>query len=550
MDTRARISHLLRRTAFVAVAGALLAPVAAGAAEPAKKPVAQAAKKKSKSRAPVIRSVSPKNVAVGETLTIRGRNFRRGRGKNTVVFKRDRGRAVFVKADVGTKKLIKVVIPARLKSSMAIESGQPVPTRFRLRVLTTRLGKRFTRNGLSPVVGPERPKDGPPEASATGDCDGDKILNGADADDDNDLLPDTTEKSFKLDACKPDSDGDSVSDGFEYRSALDLNDDEHQEPNTFLPYPGKRPYPNPLDGTDGNTDFDGDSLTLTEEYKLWRFTVGQGAADSLDALTYSDGEQYTMSTRGADGRRRPTLAAAGYNRQAEFIDWLQKHGYWYVAIPFDTVRPLLDVNRSGGPSPIDSGPRADYLHSEDQWLDRDEDGYLSDDERDEDADGLSNFTEAHGEMSQGWWDKKYDRETPFRIAYAGTQLDDADTDGDGVRDGADDQDHDDVPNLVELSRNMVTGRDFDSPRTSKNAEFIEGSTTERLREPYYGRVNPFNPCLPLWNSRTCPRVIEFGNTWAPFDGPTYGDRPFAGFLGEGTFAGDPEGDDPNYLVRN
>ena len=36
-----------------------------------------------------------------------------------------------------------------------------------------------------------------------------------------------------------------------------------------MPYPGKRPYPNPLDGTDANTDYDGDSLTLGEEYKLW-----------------------------------------------------------------------------------------------------------------------------------------------------------------------------------------------------------------------------------------------------------------------------------------
>jgi hypothetical protein len=536
MDTRARISHLLRRTALVAVAGALLAPVAAGAAEPAKKPVAQAAKKKSKSRAPVIRSVSPKNVAVGETLTIRGKNFRRGRGKNTVIFKRDRGRAVFVKADVGTRKLLKVVIPAKLTKSMAIESGSPVPTRFRLRVLTTRLGRKYTSARMSPIIGPERPKEGPEEAAPSGDCDGDKVLNRVDADDDNDLLPDTTEKSFKLDGCNPDTDGDSVSDGYEYRSALDLNDDEHQNPNKNLPYPGKRPYPNPLDGADGGTDFDGDSLTLTEEYKLWRFTVAQGAPDSLDALTYTDGEQYSISTRGGDGRRVKALPAVGYAKQADFIAWLQASGYWNVSIPFDTVRPLLDVNRNGV---VDSGARGQYVHAEDHWLDRDEDGYLSDDERDEDADGLSNFMEAHGELSQGWWDNRYDRETPFRIAYTGTQLDDPDTYGDGVRDGADDQDHDDVPNLVELSRNMVTGRDFDSPKTGKNA--TQTAAGGPLYAPGYGRVNPFNPCLPYYNSRTCPRYIEFGSSWAPFDGPTFGELQLPG---------DPDGDDPNYLVRN
>ena len=54
-----------------------------------------------------------------------------------------------------------------------------------------------------------------------------------------------------------DTDGDGVEDGYEYRSAKDLNDDEHQQPNTFLPYPGKRPYANPL-FKDAGIDYDGD----------------------------------------------------------------------------------------------------------------------------------------------------------------------------------------------------------------------------------------------------------------------------------------------------
>ena len=36
---------------------------------------------------------------VGDTISIRGRNFSRGKNKNTVVFKRDGARAVFAKAD-------------------------------------------------------------------------------------------------------------------------------------------------------------------------------------------------------------------------------------------------------------------------------------------------------------------------------------------------------------------------------------------------------------------------------------------------------------------
>ena len=92
---------------------------------------------------------------------------------------------------------------------------------------------------------------------------------------------------------------------------------------------------------------------------------------------------------------------------------------------------------------------------------------------------------------------------------------DADTDGDGVRDGADDQDHDDVPNVMELSRIAASGLDDRKP----------GFLCTRGHRPpdglpppdAYGRVNPFNPCLP---DRALPHLPEAvnGETGAPFDG--------------------------------
>ena len=59
------------------------------------------------------------NVEIGQKLEIRGRYFLRGRNKNTVVFKRTGGKAVFVKADVGTTKLLRLTVPdeARRRSS-------------------------------------------------------------------------------------------------------------------------------------------------------------------------------------------------------------------------------------------------------------------------------------------------------------------------------------------------------------------------------------------------------------------------------------------------
>ena len=139
----------------------------------------------------------------------------------------------------------------------------------------------------SPLVGPEKPP-APPKpkaANPNGDCDGDGQINRVDTDDDNDLLTDDVEKGFDLDQCKADTDGDKVEDGYEYQSARDLNDDEHQTPNDYIPYPEKRPYPNALDRTDAYTDHDGDDLTLLEEYRLWKVTLENG--ESGDAVTFT-----------------------------------------------------------------------------------------------------------------------------------------------------------------------------------------------------------------------------------------------------------------------
>jgi hypothetical protein len=422
---------------------------------------------------------------------------------------------VFVKADVGTRKMLKVELSDKLGDALLVRNGAPAATQFRLRVLSRRFGKKFTALRLSPTVGPELPPapPAPPAADPEGDCDGDGQLNGVDGDDDNDLLGDTLEKSLKLDGCKTDTDDDEVEDGYEYQSARDLNDDEHQDPNTYAPYPGTRPYPNPLDATDGNSDYDGDSLTLLEEYELWRLTIRQGGPRDLAALSYSDGEQYSVSSRaGGTGRRTPTLAAAGYAKHQAFLSWANNNGYRNVALSyvgdsiFDgladdwfegrTMFDIRDLDRSGSVS----GFEPTYYDNGNGWLD--------DSERDEDADGLTNHMEAGGCLSRrGWWDSLYDKETPYYLDLAGTRLDDADTDGDGVRDGADDQDHDDVPNMMECSRQDATHLPLD-PRPPLGPP--------PAGRPAKGFLNPFNPCLPHQRSRTCNRHPGIDGAWAPY----------------------------------
>jgi hypothetical protein len=475
---------------------------------------------------------------VGERLTIRGRDFRAGKGRNTVVFKRDGGRTLFVKADLSTRKLIRVTVPARLEALLPVRDGARQYARFRVRVLSARLGRSFTPLSRSPRLGMP--------VAADGDCDSDGRTNRVDDDDDNDLLPDALEGRYRLVECDADTDDDGVGDGYEFASARDLNDDEYQGANTALPCPASRPYPNPLDGKDANTDFDGDSLTLAEEHLLWRFTltsrteVSGTALDHpallsrfalLDALTYSDGEQYSIRERcpsaanpdacgsGDAGRRVPALAAADYAKHAEFTRWAESAGYrtvfltdappWWMHAVTRHEYGLFDVDRSGIEEAFEA---VDF--------DRDGDRFLSDDERDEDADGLSNFDETHGRMLPSYWSACYTQETPYPVAYAGTEVTNPDSDGDTVRDGADDQDHDDIPNVMELSR-IAASHENDRHATKGGCTPADGLPTDLHHPSTYGRVNPFNPCLPLGDpsvSRTCKRARDFTEPPAPFDG--------------------------------
>ena len=507
MELVARTSPLPRRAATMAALAALLISSAFAGA------TAAPAQAKKKAKAPVITKASPMTVGVGQTLTIRGRSFLRGRNRTTVVFKRDGARAVFVKAQLSTAKLLKVTVPASLAKYFRTQGGQPVATRFRLRVLATRLSRKYTSVKRSPFIGPA-----PAVAAADGDCDGDKIKNGVDPDDDNDLLSDKLEADLHTDPCKLDTDGDGVEDGYEYESALNLNDDDFQQPNADLFYPAKLPYPNPLFAGDQDTDFDGDSLTLSEEQALWKYTyeVTRTDARTLTPLSYSDGEQYSRSTRVA-GRRQPTLAASGYDKQQQFVTWATSAGYRNVLLHNETrwslgagwnLYGLFDLDRNGSESAAELN-YYDFSPAGSPGY-----GWLSDNERDEDADGLTNFDEAHSRMTPAYWQGCYSMEVPFHVAYAGTSMVDPDTDGDGILDGADDQDHDDVPNLEELSRFAASHIDDTAGTQCKAAPAVAALTSNHPNA--YGRVNPFNPCLPDTESRTCPLYVN-STIGAPYD---------------------------------
>lgn len=421
-------------------------------------PAASGAKKKASK--PSITRVTPMRISVGNALTIRGRHFKAKRRSNTVIFRASNGRTAFAKPRRASRRKLVVVVPEAVSRLLRVANNRQRPTRLKLRVLAGRFSK-YTPRRLSPVVTGVGEGDG---GSGGGGGGGTVQICQDDADHDNDLLGNDLEKQIGTDPCLEDTDGDQMSDGWEYWSAKDLN-------IKALPYPGKRPFTNALDPSDGGAgafsaiDFDGDGLTSKEEYRLWRFTGSavdwsqETAPGPSSVLAYSDGTKHS----------RPAGAAA--------------------------VPKLAPTDPS--------------------WRDS---------ERDADGDGLGNWLESangpgHNDWWKGFWNQEAYQIEPWpkqidtcppqepghfdRRPFAELDLADPDVDGDGVLDGADDQDNDDYSNSSELYEVVV---DLDGDGNSVcgfgwiPTVDIEGASWI---------VNAFNPCAPDRNSRTCADFKPF-----------------------------------------
>jgi hypothetical protein len=443
---------MTRRLTLALAATSLLLPAAAASAAPHKlhsgPVVVSAAAAKKASTTPVIKKITPKSAKVGDKLTITGSNFVSGKGKNRVFFYKVGGGSVWVADSKASKTKIVVTIPAGL-TKLLPTTGKAARVQVRIQ------GKRFgamSKRSISPLIA-IKPTSGSGSGTGTGStgtvstCTPNPANPASDVD--GDLLSDALEASIKTDPCNKDSDGDGATDAFEYYSAKDLN-------NAAVPYPAKRPYPNPL-FADADTDYDGDGLTNGEEYSLWA-KYGNYALP----LSYSDGKQVSSY------EPVPTDHPNGYDR---------------------------DMNGNG---------------------------VMSDDERDADGDGIANWDESHGRMLPAWWEGVYGadpyKEKVYPVAFAGVSMTDPDSDGDGILDGADDSDFDGLSNTFEMQRPYGWTDTYVStgPNVAHNLNLTTGladfDPTTNPVDPgyaYYARVNPFNPCKPVWSS-VCNLHPEIG----------------------------------------
>jgi hypothetical protein len=431
---------------------------------------------------PKITRVTPMRVSVGNLLTVRGLHFKSQRLRNTLIFRGPTGRTAFAKPRRATTRKLVVRVPAAVSRLLRVSGSRQRPTRLKLRVLSARKFSSFTTRRLSPVV------TGAGDGDGGGGGGGTLTVCNSSADHDGDLLANSLELSIGTDPCLADTDKDQMSDGWEYWSARDLN-------VKAVPYPGEKPFPNALDPSDGASDgkfsaidFDGDGLTTLEEYRAWRITGSsldtnkEGGLDWESPLGYSDGTKYSRAS--------------------------------VLPSPPSWTGPAYGL---AAPAPPYVFPATYDLHSDGPWRD---------DERDADADGIANFLEsARGPGRPVWWVGFYSQDAmkaePWPKLTCGqefgafdarpfAELDmaDPDVDGDLLLDGEDDQDNDGWNNISEI---YEVKKDVDG-----DGGFLCGGNVypsvdlnpdPAVNDPH--GINPFNPCAPNPNSRTC-------HDWKPF----------------------------------
>jgi hypothetical protein len=447
---------------------------------------ASAQSNRDRASTPQITRVLPMRVSVGGTIAITGRRFKSSRARNTIIFRAPDGRTAFAKPRRASSRRLVLTVPASVARLLTVESSRQQPTRLKLRVLAGSFSK-FTPKRLSPVVTPTGDGDGTPGGPGGGGL----VVCDDSSDHDGDLLSNSLELSVNTDPCLADTDGDQMTDGWEYWSAKDLN-------VKAVPYPGERPFPNALDPNDGagdragssSFDFDGDGLTTLEEYRAWRYTgssvdpsrTGVGLESTLG---YSDGTKYS---RASDVPAVPAWQSASYGLS-------------------NPPQPFPDTYDMQGDA-----------------------GVYQDDERDADRDGLANYLEAaRGPSNNAWWAsywsvdergiepwkaEEYCGQRPGHYTerpFSELDLADPDVDGDSLLDGEDDQDADDYDNITEL---YEVEYDLDGNGTTPGVNpawcgTSEGwiPTIDRGGEDW--AVNAFNPCAPDPDSRSCPTRIPF-----------------------------------------
>ena len=239
--------------------------------------------------------------------------------------------------------------------------------------------------------------------------------------------------------------------------------------------------PNPSDGDDDNDQLPDSIETTIRTNPCVADSDGDQLLDGWEYLSALDLNRNALPYPGKKPYPNALFDDANVDYDGDGLHAWVEHGFWWLA-GRDYPLNYSDGDQTTSPEAV----------GEKTWNDWDYDGILSDDERDYDNDGLANIYEYRSHDFEPW-------SPPFPSTFRPDYLD-PDSDGDGVLDGADDQDHDDVSNIDEL----------------RQGTWVMNPCDPVFRLDFFGQPIRDSLGLPirLPRSRTCPRWMD------PAEAPT------------------------------
>ena len=278
------------------------------------------------------------------------------RPRTRSIFRGPDGRTAFAKPRRASRTKLVVTVPRAVARLVRQARRRPKPDPLQ----AARAGGQVQQVHLAPALAGDRLGRLGPRPGAAAAAVAAAAAPAAPATDyDGDLLSNALEAQLKPDPCIADTDGDGVEDGYEYQSAIDLNH-----------YPRTRRCPTRASGP---TRTRSTRPTARRRHRLRRRRPD--AARGVPALARAT---------------RPTASGAARARRARSS----------ACSTATACRRPIDSPPPPRPPACSTTGRSTSTTT----------ACSRDDERDADGDGLGNWDEERGRMTEGWWPAQHDGE--------------------------------------------------------------------------------------------------------------------------------------------
>ena len=237
------------------------------------------------------------NATVGRDADHQGQELPQGQGHELVGFKRDGAAVVSSRPDSRRRRRMYVKLPSQAReghvdgrpgapsacASSPPASASPSPRTKLSPTISPRSRSRPQSTGAGPATArTDVPATAPRPTAARRRLRRRRRVNRPTPTTTTTCSPTRSRRRIGTDAAWPTPTATASPTATSTARRVDLNDDEYQQPEHGAALPGQAPVPEPARQGTRDTDYDGDGLTLTEEYSPLEVHGGRPRRDRRD----------------------------------------------------------------------------------------------------------------------------------------------------------------------------------------------------------------------------------------------------------------------------